>query len=160
MGVPYGERRQLTLPLSQTYINAADQTKVLSNGQQQPESPTSPTTPQPAFHESEAQQPTSSGDVSQSTVLSSAANVASSVGNTLEDQLAAAKKEIERLKQELTGPAVTGLRKRTNATGSSGEDSVAGQANVALKEAASTGVPVPVVAVIAFAVFLITYLYF
>jgi len=141
-----------------TYINAAEQTRGLANGQQ-PESPSSPTPP-PAFHESEAQQPSSSGEADQPAVISSITNTASDVGNTLQDQLAAAKKEIERLKHELTGPSVTGLRQRTNAIGSSEKNAMGTQANVSVQEAASTGVPVPVVAVIAFAVFLITYLYF
>ncbi len=148
----------------QTYIHAPssfDQSKTINNGinginhdEATSPSPTSPS-PQP-FHES-TNEPigTTVSKAVPTPVIST-----SSIKETISEQLAAAKKEIERLKSQLEAqPTVTGLRKRVNAV-SSGEESVGSQASVAVKEIASTGVPVPVVAVISFAVFLITYLYF
>lgn len=73
--------------------------------------------------------------------------------------MAAAQREIERLKQQLSDPQATGLRKRT--TGAAGEkaDQVAQQAGAAVKQVANTGVSVPAVVAIAFAVFVVTYLF-
>ncbi|KAJ9110248.1 hypothetical protein QFC19_001651 [Naganishia cerealis] len=76
-----------------------------------------------------------------------------------EDRLAAAQKEIERLKQQLMNPQATGLRQRTTGATSEKAGQVANQAGTAVQQVAKTGVPVSTVVAIAFAVFLVTYLF-
>lgn len=76
------------------------------------------------------------------------------------DMLAAAQKEIERLKQQLSDPQATGLRKRTTGAASDKAEQVVNQAGTAVQQVARTGVSVPTVVAIAVAVFLVTYLFF
>lgn len=90
-----------------------------------------------------------------------------------EDPLAAAQREIERLKQQLTGAAAasssstvtdpsqaTGLRKRTTGAAAEKADSAAGQAETAVQQIVHMGVSLPTVVAIAFGVFVFTYLFF
>jgi hypothetical protein len=157
------------LDSEQTYIHAPtslDQSKTIINGvnginhdEASSPSPTSPS-PQP-FHESANEITITSASPSTPAPLISTSTTKETA--TTSDLLAAAKQEIAKLKAELAAQSsITGLRKRTNGTlGSGRDDSTVGQqASVAVKEVVSTGVPVPVVAIISFTVFLITYLYF
>ncbi|KAJ9098278.1 hypothetical protein QFC21_004607 [Naganishia friedmannii] len=75
------------------------------------------------------------------------------------DMLAAAQKEIERLKQQLSDPQATGLRKRTTGAASDKAEQVANQAGTAIQQVAKTGVSVPTVVAIVVVVFLVTYLF-
>ncbi|KAJ9114153.1 hypothetical protein QFC20_001669 [Naganishia adeliensis] len=81
-----------------------------------------------------------------------------------EDPLAAAQKEIERLKQQLSSsssdPQATGLRKRTTGAGAGEKaDKVAQQTESAVMQIVHTGVSLPAVLAISFAVFVVTYLF-
>lgn len=84
-----------------------------------------------------------------------------------EDPLAAAQKEIERLKQQLSSasssssdPQATGLRKRTTGAGASEKaDQVAQQTESAVMQIVHTGISLPAVLAISFAVFVVTYLF-
>ena len=86
-----------------------------------------------------------------------------------EDPLAAAQREIERLKQQLTASSAstvtdpsqaTGLRKRTTGVAAEKADSAAGQVETAVQQIVHTGVSLPTVVAIAFGVFVFTYLFF
>lgn len=82
-----------------------------------------------------------------------------------EDPLAAAQKEIERLKRQLTTSSdpsqATGLRKRTTgAAAAEKAESAAGQAETAVQQIVHMGVSLPTVVAIAFGVFVFTYLFF
>ncbi|GHJ85014.1 hypothetical protein NliqN6_1416 [Naganishia liquefaciens] len=90
-------------------------------------------------------------------------------GGEKEDPLAAAQREIERLKQQLTASSssdpsqATGLRKRTTgaaAAAAEKTDAAAGQAETAVQQIVHMGVPLPTVIAIAFGVFVFTYLFF
>jgi hypothetical protein len=80
--------------------------------------------------------------------------------------LAAAQKEIERLKQQLSSsssssdPQATGLRKRTTGAGAGEKaEQVAQQTESAVMQIVHTGISLPAVLAISFAVFVVTYLF-
>lgn len=90
-------------------------------------------------------------------------NASSSIASSVDDQLAAARKEIERLTSQLAdSPAVTGLRNRTRqlASDSPSVDEVREKTAQVASQVAHTGVPVPTVVLISVAIFLVTYLFF
>ncbi|WWC85582.1 uncharacterized protein L201_000446 [Kwoniella dendrophila CBS 6074] len=87
------------------------------------------------------------------------------------DKLAVALKEIEKLRAELAeaksadGPQVTGLRKRGNATGTTGAETIVEKAKDAVTSTSVTaggqqGVPLEVVVALVGGVFVLTYLFF
>lgn len=87
----------------------------------------------------------------------------SAVSSSVDDQLSAARKEIERLTSQLAdSPAVTGLRNRTRqlASDAPSVDEVKEKTAQVANQVAHTGVPVPTVVFISIAIFLITYLFF
>lgn len=87
----------------------------------------------------------------------------SAVSSSVDDQLSAARKEIERLTSQLAdSPAVMGLRNRTRqlASDAPSADEVKEKTAQVANQVAHTGVPVPTVVFISIAIFLITYLFF
>jgi hypothetical protein len=83
------------------------------------------------------------------------------LGSNDEDPLAAAQKEIERLKRQLEDPSqAIGLRKRTTGAAAEKADSVAAQTETAVQHIVHMGVSLPTVVAIAFGVFVFTYLFF
>lgn len=88
--------------------------------------------------------------------------LSANVKQTVDEQLSAAKAEIERLTSALADqPAVTGLRRRAGQlTGTGSTEDLKKHAQEVAQQVVHTGVPLPTVVLISFAIFLITYLFF